>query len=95
VLLLLAIRYRELVDRCYHSFTSCRPTHPPAYQISIPSSISFGDIEGSPKIKSGDADLPRRLLESLESDLRVELERCQQEEEAWYSHSTAIVPVNA
>jgi len=45
-------RHRELVDRCYPSFTSCRPTHPPAYQISIPISISFGD--GSPKfLKSG------------------------------------------
>jgi len=31
----LAIRYRELVGRCYPSFTTYRPpTHPPAYQIS-------------------------------------------------------------
>jgi len=25
-------------------FTSCRPIHPPAYQISIPTSINFGDM---------------------------------------------------
>ena len=41
---LLAIRNREQVGRCYHSFTSCRPTYPPAYQISILTSINLGDI---------------------------------------------------
>ena len=30
--------------RCYHSFTSCSPIHPPPYQMSIPTSINFGDM---------------------------------------------------
>ena len=45
-----AIRYRELVGCCYPSFTSCMVTHPPAYQISITTSISFRDT-GVQKLK--------------------------------------------
>jgi len=39
-----------MVGRCYPSFTTYRLTHPPAYQISIPSSI-ISVIYGSLKIK--------------------------------------------
>jgi len=48
-----AIVIRELVGRCYPSFTTYRPTHPLEYHISIPSSISLGDIGVQKLNKSG------------------------------------------
>jgi len=41
------LRYCYIIStsQSWASFTSCRPTHPPAYpQISIPTSIDFGDM---------------------------------------------------